>query len=122
MQNKITDRDVLDAFECFLRLDFEGKDCNGLANLIFKNTANLIEQKNNSIVELGKDLANANREHEKQLDTQLRCVEEITRKDAWCELAERLKNYIKERKIKYIGIATIDKIKEEMLNCEGWEK
>lgn len=121
MQNQITDRDVLDAFECFLRLDFEGKDCNGLANLIFKNAANLIEQKNNSIVELGKDLANANREHEKQLDTQLRCVEEITRKDAWCELAERLKNYIKERKIKYIGIATIDKIKEEMLNCEGWE-
>lgn len=121
MQNKVTDRDVLDAFECFLRLDFEGKDCNGLANLIFKNTANLIEEKNNNIVELGENIANAHREHENQLDEQCRYIEEITRKDAWREFAERLKNYIKERKIKYIGIGTIDKIKEEMFSCEGWE-
>lgn len=121
MQNKITDRDVLDAFECFLRLDFKDNDCNGLANLVFKNTINLIEQKNNTIIELERNIANTTREYEKQLDEQYRFVEEATRKDAWRELAERLKNYIKQRKIKYIGVGTIDKIKEEMLNCEGWE-
>ena len=122
MKYTIEEKEILDALAAFFELDFGEKHTDRMGILIFKNLCNLIEQKNNSIVELGKDLANANREHEKQLDTQLRCVEEITRKDAWCELAERLKNYIKERKIKYIGIATIDKIKEEMLNCEGWEK
>lgn len=119
MKYTIEEKEILDALAAFFELDFGEKHTDRMGILIFKNLCNLIEQKNNNIIKLEQNIVDITIKYEKQLDEQYRSVEELTRKDAWCELAARLKNYIKERKIKYIGIATIDKIKEEMFKCEG---